>query len=378
MIRSPILVYSVAKNGRKSPVSLAELLFQRLWFPALRLCKPSRTALTTKAKGPMRQTEDMAPRIDAREPAAFLGSTRLGWRWPSTPHCSANQTQAAVGKVSIAALLVTALVLACSGEGGAQGGFGSNGVIRIGYSNEAPFAYVDTQSGDLTGESVVVTRHILAKMGFTQVEGVITEFASLIPGLQAGRFDVIAAGMWITPLRCRQIHFSEPLSCTPQGFIVKQGNPLDLHSYEDVARHPNARLGVVAGGIELSYARAVGIPDDRLSIFPDVPSAFAGLQAGRVDANAGPVPTHKDMLNKAADPGLARADPFYDPVVEGQPTHLCSGIGFRKQDAAVRDEFNRRIREFIGSHQHLEMVAPFGITEAELPGTLTVKELCRP
>ena len=326
----------------------------------------------------MRQTEGMAPQIYSREPAGFLRSVRLGWRPSFTPPPSVDRTRIAVGKVSIGTLVVAALGLACSGGGSSQGGFGRDGVIRIGYSNEAPFAYVDTRSGDLTGESVVVTRHIFAEMGFTPVEGVITEFASLIPGLQAGRFDVIAAGMWITPPRCRQIHFSEPLSCTPQGLIVKRGNPLELHSYEDVARHPNARLGVVAGGVELSFARAVGIPDNRVSIFPDVPSAFAGLQAGRVDANAGPVPTHKDMLSKAADPNLARAEPFYDPVLEGQPAHLCSGIGFRKQDAAVRDEFNRRLREFIGSQQHLEMVAPFGITEAELPGALTVRELCRP
>ena len=280
--------------------------------------------------------------------------------------------------ISTTALIAALCALACSGDAGSQGGFGHAGVIRIGYSNEAPFAFVDTQSGDLTGESVEITRHVFARMGFTRVEGVLTEFASLIPGLQARRFDTIAAGMWITPPRCRQIHFSEPLSCISQGFIVKQGNPLELHSYEDVARHPSARLGVVAGGMELSYARAFGIPDDRLLIFPDVPSAIAGLQAGRVDANAGPVPTHKDMLRKAADSRLALAEPFNDPVIDGQPTRLCSGIGFRKEDKAFLDEFNRHLTEFIGSQQHLEMVAPFGFFETELPGSLTTEELCRP
>ena len=35
-------------------------------------------------------------------------------------------------------------------------------------------------------------------MGINQVEGVLTEFGSLIPGLQARRFDIIAAGMYVT------------------------------------------------------------------------------------------------------------------------------------------------------------------------------------
>jgi polar amino acid transport system substrate-binding protein len=35
-------------------------------------------------------------------------------------------------------------------------------------------------------------------MGIHQIEVVTTDFGSLIPGLQAGRFDVIAAGMYRT------------------------------------------------------------------------------------------------------------------------------------------------------------------------------------
>ena len=38
-----------------------------------------------------------------------------------------------------------------------------------------------------------------ARWASTQVDGVLTEFGSLIPGLQAGRFDIIAAGMFVTP-----------------------------------------------------------------------------------------------------------------------------------------------------------------------------------
>ena len=67
------------------------------------------------------------------------------------------------------------------------------GYIRIGFANEAPFGYA-TPEGTLTGEAPEVAKAVLAKMGIPEVDGVLTEFGSLIPGLKAGRFDIIAAG----------------------------------------------------------------------------------------------------------------------------------------------------------------------------------------
>src|SRR3546814_3933855 len=60
------------------------------------------------------------------------------------------------------------------------------GTVRIGYANEAPFAYT-TLDGKITGESPEIARVIFAKLGVEKVKGVLTEWGSLIPGLRAGR-----------------------------------------------------------------------------------------------------------------------------------------------------------------------------------------------
>src|SRR5690606_29427021 len=125
-----------------------------------------------------------------------------------------------------------------------------SGSVRIGYANEAPFAYMDSGSGQLTGESVEIARAVLKRMGIEKVEGVLTEFGSLIPGLQARRFDIIAAGMYVTPERCQQVAFSNPTYGVGQSFLVQKGNPKNLHSYEDIAKQDDAKLGVVVGAIE--------------------------------------------------------------------------------------------------------------------------------
>src|SRR5687767_7474356 len=105
-----------------------------------------------------------------------------------------------------------------------------DGFIRVGFANEAPFGYA-TPDGKLTGESPEVVRAVLAKMGIDQVDGVLTEFGSLIPGLQAGRFDIIAAGMFVNPKRCEQVQFSEPTYGIGQAFLVAAGNPKEIADY---------------------------------------------------------------------------------------------------------------------------------------------------
>lgn len=252
------------------------------------------------------------------------------------------------------------------------------GVVRIGYANEAPYAYVDEKTGRLTGEAPEIARVVLKQMGVERVEGVLTEFGSLIPGLKAKRFEIIAAGMYILPKRCREIAFTNPTYKIGEAFLVKAGNPLELHSYEDIAAHPSARIGVVAGAVELAYARATAVPDERIAVLPDAPSAVAAVQADRIDAYAGTALTIQDMLNKAGEGSVERAKPFKDPVIEGKMVIGYGAFGIRKEDKALLEAFNKRLEAFIGSEQHRTLVRPFGFTEAELPGNVTAESLCQP
>lgn len=253
----------------------------------------------------------------------------------------------------------------------------STGVVRIGYANEAPYAYYDNKAGRLTGEAPEIAREILSRMGVNKVEGVLTEFSSLIPGLKAKRFDIIAAGMYIMPRRCKEIAFSNPTYKIGEAFLIKKRNPLDLHSYEDVAEHPEAQLGVVAGAVELGYARATGVPDNRISVLPDAPSAVAALQAGRIDAYAGTSLTINNILSKLDKENLEKAVPFMNPVIDNKRVIGYGAFGMRKEDKDLLDEFNKHLKAFIGSDRHREIVDPFGFTESELPGDVKAEELCK-
>jgi polar amino acid transport system substrate-binding protein len=252
----------------------------------------------------------------------------------------------------------------------------ARGFARVGYANEAPFAYMDSSQRRLTGEAPEIARVVLAQMGIKRVEGVLTEFGTLIPGLKARRFDLIAAGMYITPLRCRQVAFSNPTYAIGEGFLVAPGNPRNLHSYEDLANDPAARLGVVAGSIERRYARKTNVPDGRLAIFPDAPSALEGVHSGRIDAYACTTLTAGDLLQRVASGRVEMAEPFRQPVVDGQVAVGYGAFAFHRGDSELVAEFNKHLKAFLGTPEHLRLVQPFGFSEATLPGDVTAEQLC--
>lgn len=249
------------------------------------------------------------------------------------------------------------------------------GVVRIGYANEAPYGYLDSETNQITGEAPEIAKVILERLGAEKIESVVTEFGSLIPALKARRFDLIAAGMYIRPDRAQQIDFSRPTYEIGEAFLVKKGNPLNLHSFEDVAKHESARLGVMGGSVEHGYAKELGVPEERIVVLPDYPSALAGLQTGRMDAVAATVLTANRLLRKGDDEGIQKAKPFRDPVIDGKTVKGYGAFGFRKGDDEFRRAFDRELEKFLGTEQHLELVRPFGFSEDTTPEDLTAADV---
>jgi polar amino acid transport system substrate-binding protein len=280
---------------------------------------------------------------------------------------------------SLPALAALALLLGCSSSDAPEDRLAAlreRGVLTIGYANEAPYAYLDPATGEVSGEAPAIARRFAAEIGIGRVEGIIVEFGSLIPGLQARHFDVIGAGMYITPERCRQVLFSSPTYSIGESLLVLAGNPRDLHSFADVAHDPEARLGVVSGAVELGYATGSGVPRERIALFPDNASALAGLSAGRVDAVAVTSLTAEDLLRKLGDGSIVRAEPFADPEIDGRSVRGYGAFAFRPDDSALRDALDAFLAEFLGTPEHLALVGPFGFGTHTLPGDVTTAELC--
>ena len=246
----------------------------------------------------------------------------------------------------------------------------AQGFIRVGFANEAPFGYA-TPDGKLTGEAPEVAKAVLAKIGIPQVDGVLTEFGSLIPGLKAGRFDIIAAGMFINPKRCAEIAFSEPSYGIGQAMLVTKGNPKGVKDYATFASNADLKLAVMAGAVEAGYAKDAGVPEAQLVSLPDQSSLLAAVQSGRADGAALSALSIADMAKKGE--GVESTTPFGD--VAGKSVKGHGAFGFRKDDTDLYQAFNTELKKFIGSPEHIALVEPLGFGKDYLPNKTTA-QLC--
>ena len=242
------------------------------------------------------------------------------------------------------------------------------GFARVAIANEPPFTAV-AADGKVSGAAPDVAREVFKRLGVGDIVASISEYGAMIPGLQAGRHDVITAGLFMKPERCAAVAYSEPILCDAEAFALKKGNPLGLKSYKDIADNPDAKIGAPGGGTEEKLALEAGVPRDRVIVVPDGQSGLKMLQDGRIDVYSLPVLSINDLVSKANDPNIEVVAP-----VEGAPVY-CDGAAFKKGNEALRDAFDVELAKLKESGEFAKIIEPYGFSAAAAMST-TREKLC--
>lgn len=245
--------------------------------------------------------------------------------------------------------------------------------ITLGIADERPYGYQDPQTGEPTGQAPTVAKEVLSRMGIDTVEGAVVDFGALINGLNATRFDMISAGMFITEQRASQALFTDPDYCGTTAFAVPEGNPKGLTDFESVV-NSDAVLGVLSGAVEDGYAVDSGVPEERISRFDTTADMVDALTSGRIDAFALTAITVREQT--ANLPGFEATQGFI-PVINGEEQLGCGGYVFRFDNIEFRDEFNRILNEMKEADEILALVEPFGFSAEEVDAAkgVTVMDL---
>lgn len=263
---------------------------------------------------------------------------------------------------------------AALGLGDTLGGLRDAGVVRLGIAGERPYAYLE--GGELTGAIAAVHREVFRRLGDIEVQGVPVPFGELIEGLNGGNYDAVAAGMFVTASRCDLVSFSEPVYCAPSGLLVPAGNPSGLTDFATVAAG-GARLAVLGGAVEAEYARAAGVPDDRIVLVGTQEDGLDAVTSGDADAFALTSVSLRSLLERAGPDAQVELTGPFTPVIEGEPRVGCGAAAFRAPDDELRTAFDRELAALRGDGTLLELMAPFGFTEAEMaPSDVTTERLC--
>ena len=202
------------------------------------------------------------------------------------------------------------------------------GVMRVGFSTFVPWAMQDRDGKFIGFEIDVATR--LAKDLGVKAEFIPTKWAGIIPALLTGQFDIIIAGMSVTPERAEKVDFSIPYDYAGMDIVANKQKAAGFSNLDDFNK-PEVVLSARTGGSAKAAIEA-HMPKATVRYFDEEAQALQEVLTGRAHAfiSSAPLPAfqaakHPDILFRPLPDTFTK-----EPVA----------FALRKGDAASLNELN--------------------------------------
>ena len=193
-----------------------------------------------------------------------------------------------------------------------------------------PYEYYD--NGQLVGIDIEVAGAIAEKLGMT-LETTDIAFDSIIPGVQAGKYDIGMAGVTVSEDRLQQVNFSDSYATGVQVVIVKEGGK--VQSLDDMA---DAIIGTQSGTTGFIYASS-DFGDDHVKSFTKTTDAVEALKNGQVDCV---------LLDNAPAEALVDANPDAGlSILETAYTVEDYAIAINKENTDLQAKINAALAELV-------------------------------
>lgn len=229
-------------------------------------------------------------------------------------------------------LMLAATIILLAGTSGSR----AEDTIRFATEGAYPPFNERAADGSLIGFEIDLGMALCDKIK-RKCEFLAQDWDGMIPGLLANKFDGIFASMAITEERKKKIDFTNKYYQTGGVFVTREGTKIDV---ADKALGGKV-IGTIPGVTQCYLEKA--FPDATVRVYETADSLYLDLESGRVDA----------ILSDAigVDFGLLKTERGKDMAFASEiiTDRECFGegvgIGMRKDDSALRDEFNKAIVE---------------------------------
>ena len=211
--------------------------------------------------------------------------------------------------------------------------------------------------GKLGGFEPELVANLCARIQL-QCNLVAQDWDGMIPGLQAGKFDVLMDAISITPEREKIIDFSRPYAATPATFAVTDtkllpksgptsavlkltGDPKTDQPTVDALRKElkGKTIGIQSGTVYTKFIND-GFKDvATIRVYKTSPERDLDLANGRIDASFDDVTYYAGNVDKKETASIVMAGPKIGGPIWGPG----EGLAFRKQDADLRAKFDTAI-----------------------------------
>ena len=172
----------------------------------------------------------------------------------------------------LAALLVCGCLAACSGASNAA----SDGSKTITVATSPDFPpFESLENNEIVGIEVDIMNLIAQELG-AEVKYEQMDFDSVLPGVQAGKFDVGMSGITVTPEREKNAAFTDPYFMAAQAIVVMPDSAITCKADLD-----GKKVSVQTGTTAEEYCMENGY---EVLAFTANNDAASALTTGKVDA----------------------------------------------------------------------------------------------
>lgn len=192
----------------------------------------------------------------------------------------------------------------------------ASGKLTIGTTGSSPpRTFVDPATSQLTGSYVDLFKRIAADLGL-QAEFVRLEWAGILPGLAAGRFDIACDGASWTPERLGSGQFLMTAPTSVNATVAIALKSAGIKTFGDAK---GKGLGGVRGEVYFEGAKKA-LPGSRTTEFPGMQESLLGLQNGQVELVATNLSNAMNVLATAPNKDQLV---LVGPAIEVFPQSLC-------------------------------------------------------
>jgi polar amino acid transport system substrate-binding protein len=229
------------------------------------------------------------------------------------------------------------------------------GVVRIGLANQPPYSGLNPD-GTISGFVPVLVQRVMAALGVPRVEGVVATYGELVPGMQAGRWQMIGASFRLTRERCAQVLFTDPVTFDGGAIAHVPGSlPAVPRDLAEVASR-RLTVGILQGSYLARMVQERGVDRAQVSQFPSNPALIDGLLTRRVQVAVSTNASLAELRKQRND----RFDIVF-PLADDPP--VGSAPAFRRQDAALHAAFQQQLRAMRASGELQRLASEYGFGE---------------
>ena len=162
------------------------------------------------------------------------------------------------------------------------------GVLRVGVSPFTPWVFKD-KSGKWVGFEIDVAKKLARDMGVS-AQFISYDWEKLIPSLNAGKIDIISAGMAITPQRALKVNFSMPYAISGISLATHIEGTKHIKNVRGL-NHRSMKIGVVSETVSEGLAKRI-FNKASVIVFKKSKEAEDAIVTGKIHAylEAKPIP----------------------------------------------------------------------------------------